>query len=121
MSKVSTECETNREFGEGSERFSNTLELIQQNDTNYDIRYKLVLRAMYMAACLGYETGIRIDNDESTGSDIIWWVSWIILPNGLGEISWHNPCKMTEWIGYDTEEKYIRCLKYKEYINSKNK
>ena len=72
---------------------------------------------MYLAAELGYTTGIRVDNDINQ-SDTLWWVSFIVLPNDIGEISWHNPSIMTNYSGYSTDEKYERCAKYIEFIKS---
>lgn len=43
---------------------ANTLLDIEQNDQNYEHRYVLVLKAMYLAALLGYKTSIRMDSIE---------------------------------------------------------
>lgn len=91
---------------------ANTLINIEINETNYDVRYVLVLKAMYLAASLGYETGIHVDGESE---DTIWWVSYIILPD-IGEVSWHNPSKVTKYTGYDTNEKYKRCNLYTKRI-----
>ncbi|HSW76717.1 MAG TPA: hypothetical protein VLG50_06715 [Candidatus Saccharimonadales bacterium] len=85
-----------------------TLVEIKENDTNYSVRYTLVLKAMYLASVLNYETGIRLD---STDDHILWWVAWIILPD-IGEVSWHNPSKLTVYSEYSTDEKYNRCHSY---------
>jgi len=92
-----------------------TLHLIRKNETNYDTRYPLVLKAMYLAAALGYETGIRVDDKTDR---LLWWVVYIVLPNNIGEISWHNPSKLTVWSGYDTNEKYDRCERYEKMFKN---
>lgn len=94
----------NRQF-----ELSKTLDEIESNETNYDVRYILVLKAMYLAASVGYVTGIRPDG---TSDNTLWWVSFIILPE-IGEISWHNPSPISHFDGYDTKEKYSRCHRYK--------
>jgi hypothetical protein len=89
------------------------IEILDMNN-NYKDRYVLVLKAMYLASMLDYETGIRVDTEM--GSDILWWISFIILPN-FGEISWHNPSSIREYDGYSTKEKYKRCNDYSNLVN----
>lgn len=95
---------------------ADTLSLIEKHDTDYDIRYQLVLKAMYLSASLGYVTGIRMDDDAEDEHNK-WWVAFIILPNGIGEISWHNPTIKSVFSGYDVTEKYLRCAKYMDFVN----
>lgn len=61
------------------------LESIEENYTNYDYRYNLVLKALLLARDLKYECGFRFDASEPK-----WPVIVILLPN-IGEISWHMP------------------------------
>ena len=96
-------------------KLARILSQIEVNETVYHFRYALVLKAMFLASVLGYETGVRIDTDM--GSDeCMWWISFIILP-GIGEVSWHNPSKIRLYDGYSTDEKYDRCHKYIELFN----
>ena len=87
--------------------FKELLCKIEENDTNYDIRYGLVLKALYLANELGYESGIRIDPSEPD-----WPVVYIELPTG--QVSWHMPCHKYEWDGHSTEEKYERIRSFCE-------
>lgn len=82
-----------------------TLASIAINDTNYEKRYGFVLNAMAIAHELGYESGIRIDPNESE-----WPVVYIELPTG--QVSWHLPQHTKEYDGHTTEEKYDRIHRY---------
>lgn len=75
---------------------------IEKNDTNYDVRYGLVLKAVSLSHELGLKAGFRIDyaNPE-------WPVAFIELPTG--QVSWHMPEHPIPWDGHTTEEKYERC------------
>lgn len=74
---------------------------IEENDQNYEIREKLVYKALYLAKDLGLSAGIRVDPDSPD-----WPVVTIMLPTG--QISWHNPKSEIEYDGHSTEEKYAR-------------
>lgn len=82
------------------------LQKIKINDNTYDIRYKLVFKAMYLAAELGYKTGQQKseDNDEE------WYILYIELPEG--QVSWHMPSNDILWDGHDNNKKYERCDAY---------
>lgn len=78
---------------------------IGANDTNYEVRYGLVLRAMAAAAALGYRVGIAVDHAEPE-----WPVVYIELPTG--QVSWHMPAHTEAFDGHTTAEKYQRCRAY---------
>lgn len=84
-----------------------TLELIEKYDTVYDMRYKLILQAMAIAATLGIKAGFRFDPKEPE-----WPVAYIELPTG--QVTWHVAPHPIEWDGHSTEEKYKRV---REFIN----
>ena len=98
--------------------FKQTLIEIKKNDSNYDVREKLVYRALHYASELGFECGIRFDKpaippefsrDEIIGrfvDDMKWPVVCIKLPTG--EVSWHCPAYGHAYDGYETDEKYRR-------------
>lgn len=87
-----------------------TLELIEQADTDYERRYGLVLQAIHRAHHLGYRAGFRFDPSEPE-----WPVAYIELPTG--QVSWHLPQHPTPWDGHDTAEKYRRCRAFCESLN----
>ena len=90
---------------------ANTLELIKANDTNYDERYLLVFKAVYLALAKGIKAGIRSDIDEPE-----WPVVYIDLPTG--QVSWHMPQHISEWDGHGIEEKYRRIDDFCRLYNS---
>lgn len=77
-----------------------TFRAIEENDTNYQVRYGLVLRALLFAHDLGLPAGIRFDVDPE------WPVVYIELPTG--QVSWHMPQHVVAWDGHDTSTKYQR-------------
>lgn len=79
-------------------KLSNILQKIKENDQNYEIRYELIIKAMYYATEIGYETGLRCDNQNN------WPVAIIHLPEG--QVSWHMEPDKIEYDGHSTEEKY---------------
>jgi hypothetical protein len=81
------------------------LKRIEEHDTDYEVRYGLVLDAIALAHQIGYPAGFRIDPDEPG-----WPVAVIELPTG--QVSWHMPEHPTEWDGHETPEKYRRVLKF---------
>jgi len=74
---------------------------IKNRDTDYAVRYGLVLEAMRLANKAGYETGFRIDQAEPE-----WPVAYIELPEG--QVSWHMPEHRRPWDGHSTDEKFHR-------------
>lgn len=86
-------------------KLSDTLKQIKENDKNYEIRFELIIKAMYYANIIGYETGLRCDNN--------WPVAIIHLPEG--QVSWHMEPDSIEYDGHSIEEKYKRI---DQYINS---
>lgn len=81
------------------------LPLIEQNDENYDERYRLVLEAVARAAEVGIPTGFRLDPDEPE-----WPVAFIEL--STGQVSWHLPQHSRAWDGHSTPQKYERIHAY---------
>jgi hypothetical protein len=92
-------------FGHTTRELAALLAAIERNDSEYDLRYALVLRAMAVARDLGFAVGIRIDP-----ADPEWPVVYIELPTG--QVSWHMPQHPAPWDGHDTAEKYRRCREY---------
>jgi hypothetical protein len=82
-----------------------TLRRIERNDDNYDLRYFLVIEAVYYAQQCGYAAGFRIDPGEPE-----WPVAYIELPTG--QVSWHLPRHPIGWDGHETPEKYRRCREF---------
>ena len=63
---------------------------IEENYTNYEVRYDLVLSALFIARQLDYKCGFRFDPGEPE-----WPVIVIYLHDIDKEISWHMPpCDM---------------------------
>lgn len=87
------------------QKLAENLELIEKNDTNYDVRYGLVFKAMWNSLKLGLNAGIRIDP-----SDTKWPICTIELPTG--QTGWHMPAHSVPYDGHTTEEKYERCRQY---------
>ncbi len=84
-----------------------TLADIEAADTNYPVRYGLVLRALDLATRAGLSAGIAIDPAEPD-----WPVVYIELPTG--QVSWHMPAHPVSFDGHSTEEKYSRCRAFVE-------
>jgi len=91
-----------------------TLRAIEQNDTNYAQRTKLVYAAMHYASELDYFCGVRYDASEGTE----WPVFCIILP-GVGEVAWHCKGHLFPFTNYTTEEKYKRIAEFGGNIEEK--
>lgn len=85
-----------------------TLAAIVKNDTNYEVRYQLILSAMMTANKLNLKTGVRIDPDEPE-----WPVYFIQLPTGK-QVSWHCEQYPDKWDGHSTEEKFTRIQEFIE-------
>ena len=77
------------------------LRAIVANDTKYEIRYGLLLRALAVAQQLGYGTSIRSDLDPPH-----WPVVVIDLPE-VGQVSWHVRPALA-WDGHSKAEKFAR-------------
>ncbi len=86
----------------GVPNLCNALTQIEENETNYAEREKLVWEALVIAKHLGYKAGVRFDPAEPT-----WPVVAIELP-GVGEVSWHCPAYDAAYTGYSVAEKYAR-------------
>ena len=80
-------------------------EVDKQPEVDYDLRYRLVVLAVGLAASIGFDTGYRIDPDEGDGGKN-WLVAVIHLPTG--QVSWHFATDKVKWDNHDTEEKYRR-------------
>ena len=74
---------------------------IEQYDQDYEVRYRLVLKALWQAVWMGLSAGIRIDPEQPH-----WPVVYIELPHG--QVSWHLPAHSLPWDGHTTAEKYAR-------------
>jgi len=83
------------------------LRLIEENDTNYELREAFVHEAMWLARACGLQTGYRIDPSEPE-----WTVAMIELPTG--QVSWHMPQHPVAYDGHTTEEKYRRIREWTE-------
>lgn len=96
--------------------FANLLLLIEQNDTNYEKRYPLIVLAFSLAISLGLEAGIRLDPSEPE-----WPVIFIELPTkdgSMNQVSWHIPQHVFAWDRHTTEIKYNRIHKWIEEISN---
>lgn len=78
------------------------LDQIEQHDTDYERRYRLVLQLVLVARDAGFPAGFRIDPSEPE-----WPVATVELPTG--QVSWHMPQHEQPWDGHDTATKYERC------------
>lgn len=81
------------------------LKQIEEHDTDYDTRFRLVWQAVDHARAVGYSAGVRIDPTEPE-----WPVVYIELPTG--QVSWHMPQHPETWDGHDTAEKYRRLREF---------
>ena len=81
------------------------LAAIEKHDTDYVVRYGLVLDALGYAGHLGYVAGIALDPAEPE-----WPVVYIELPTG--QVSWHMPRYANDFDGHTTEEKYARIREF---------
>jgi hypothetical protein len=84
---------------------------IKRLDTDYDKRTKLVYKALYLAAAMNYECGIRAEDKD-------WPVITIKLPN-IGEVAWHCKATSLEYDGHTTEEKFRRINAYIDVVCEK--
>jgi hypothetical protein len=83
------------------ENLAHVLTVLPGVETEYELRYEMVLEAMYYAARAGYRTGYRIDSKEPA-----WPVAFIELPTG--QVSWHMSQFPEEWDGHNTAQKLER-------------
>lgn len=86
------------------------LDRIEQHDTDYAVRYGLILEAMYLAHRLGYWVGYGIDDKEDPELDGFRTVAYLQLPTG--QLSWHMPEHAYPWDGHSTEQKYQRAREW---------
>jgi hypothetical protein len=84
------------------------LEAIEENDLNYEKRYRFIFHALVDALYLGYPGGVRVDPNDPE-----WSVVYIELPTG--QVSWRVPQHVKPWDYHSTEEKYERIHRYREY------
>lgn len=87
--------------GPDPELLRHELTLAIEHDTDYDVRYGVVLHALALAHDLGLPAGIRIDPVEPA-----WPVVYIELPTG--QVSWHMPEHPQAFDGHTTPEKHDR-------------
>lgn len=100
--------------------FKRLLELIEENDENYDVRNSMVISLIRKAKVLGFECGYRLDENETDHENPEFPVLCVSLPV-VGQISWHTPSTYANkailqeiglynktWDGHDTTEKYKR-------------
>lgn len=71
---------------------------IEDNYTNYDIRYNLVLEAIGIANKCGYKVGFRLDKDLPLLEKYEWIVVVIHTPEK--QISWHMPVDQIPYDGH---------------------
>lgn len=90
---------------EYADLLAETLESIEEHDTDYNERYPLVIAAIYLATEAGIPAGFGFDPKEPE-----WPVAYIELPTG--QVSWHMPQHPHVWDGHDTATKYERCRAY---------
>lgn len=81
-----------------------------ERDTDYAVRYGLVLEAMNLAHKAGYPAGFGWDSSEDPELDGFRVVAYIQLPTG--QVSWHMPEHGHPWDGHTTEEKHTRIHAY---------
>ena len=95
----------------GRLQLSMWLHEIMAHDTDYPVRYGLVLHAMAAAHSAGYRTGIAIDPAEPA-----WPVVYIELPTG--QVSWHMPAHGDAYDGHTTSEKYFRVQRWIHHVDN---
>lgn len=69
-----------------TKKLADILLKIEENYTNYEVRYDLVLSALLVARQLDYKCGFRFDKDDPE-----WPVIVIHLPVIDKNVSWHMP------------------------------
>jgi hypothetical protein len=85
---------------------SRALVQIEPNDTNYTVRYGLVLDALAAAHRAGYPAGIGWDGSDDPELDGFRALVYITLPTG--QVSWHMPVYPHAFDGHTTPEKHAR-------------
>lgn len=78
-----------------------------------EVRTELIINAIRLAVSLKYKTGIREEEDGE--------VKYIVLPNDIGEVGWHNTLIVSKYDGGSTDAKYEKCEKYVNYVNKRYK
>ena len=97
-------------LSEKRKELSTLLLRIVVNDTNYDLRYDLIMKAMALAIECLYKVGIRVDTSNN------WPVCVIHLPTG--QVSWHMPPDETCYDNHTTEEKIKRIDDFCVYMST---
>lgn len=81
-------------------RLADILQDIKKNDTNYDVRYNLIIKAMCLASKCEYKVGFRVDEENK------WPIAVIHLPEG--QLSWHMAPDDISYDGHTNDEKFTR-------------
>lgn len=96
-------------FRKKQDALADELRAIEAHDTDYSLRYGLVLHALYLAWECGYPAGLRIDPNEQE-----WPCAYIELPTG--QVSWHMPQHTEAWDGHSTATKYARIREFRDSL-----
>lgn len=88
-------------------QLAGVLARIVLNDTNYDVRYALVIEAMHLALRAGYEAGMGVDPAEPEFPVVV----YIELPEER-QLSWHMPLHPRKWDNHTTSEKFERIMRF---------
>ena len=81
---------------------------IVEHDTDYAVRYRLIVEALSLALEEGLAAGLGIDNHEPDHPVVV----YIELPTG--QISWHMPRHPKPWDRHTTPVKFERIKNYIE-------
>jgi len=80
-----------------NKELSNLLDEINKNYKNYDIRYNLIIDAIYFASKCAYKIRFRLDNDLDI-SERYDWIVVVIHMSVTKQISWHMPADKIPYI-----------------------
>ena len=96
------------------------LQLVLENDKQYDAREILIYQALAYAREAGLKAGFRTDSrNNPDGEGYYWPVACIDLPTG--QVSWHMPGYDKEWDGHETPEKINHVFRFiQEDISGSN-
>lgn len=84
------------------------IRLIEQADPiDYELRNRLVIKAVYMAKLYDIAAGFRVDPDEPH-----WPIAQIELPTG--QVAWHLRPHPAPWDGHTTAMKHGRIARFVE-------
>jgi len=92
-------------------KLSDVLVEIITHYTDYDYRFKLVIKALSLSKDLDYSCGFRLDPQEPE-----WPVVVIVLPN-IGEVSFHMPPSGIKYDGSGQKEQKQRIYTFRSNIN----